>query len=215
MNTLVKDNISMLAHEIKNPLAICNGYLSMLNDKDSQTRNNYIEIIKEEINRSLLILSEFSKNNSLNKEVIDLTFLFEDIKKTLNELFLNSGGELILLDSDELYIEADYNKLKQVFINVLKNCIEAKGNSKLLVVIKTLEGKDYYVVTITDNGIGMTSDELNNIGKEYYTTKLEGTGLGIPYIEDVVRKHHGWVEYKSLKDIGTQVKVILPKEKKS
>ena len=56
-----------------------------------------------------------------------------------------------LLDSDELLIEADYNKLKQVFINVFKNCIEAKGNSKLLVVIKTLEGKDYYVVTITDS----------------------------------------------------------------
>lgn len=214
MNTLVKDNISVLAHEIKNPLTICNGYLNMLNDKDFNTRNNYIEIIKEEINRSLLILSDFSKgNNVLNKEVIDLTCLFDDIKRTLNDLFLDNEGELILLDDDELLIEADYNKLKQVFINILKNAIEAKGNSKLLVVIKTLEGKDYYIITIVDNGIGMSSEELNNISKKYYTTKINGTGLGVPYIKDIIEKHRGNIEYKSRKGIGTQVKIILPKEK--
>ena len=213
MNTLVKDNISLLAHEIKNPLTICNGYLSMLNDKDIQTRNNYIEIIKEEINRSLVILSEFSKNNSINKEIIDLVCLFNDIKRTLNDLFIENNGELIILDDDELLVEADYNKLKQVFINILKNAIEARGEGKLLVVIKTLEVKDYYIITVIDNGIGMTTEELNNISNKYYTTKVNGTGLGIPYIKDIIERHQGSIEYSSKKNIGTQVKIIIPKEK--
>ena len=215
MNTLTKENnYSLLAHEIKNPLAVCNGYLSILNDKDYQTRSNYINIIKEEINRSLLILSEFSKNNTLlNMEVIDLNCLFKDIKNTLNDLFLENNAEIILLDGDELLIKADYEKLKQVFINILKNALEAKSNNKLLVVIKTLEGKDYYIISIVDNGIGMTKEDLNNITKKYYTTKVFGTGLGIPYIKDIIEKHHGIIEYQSRKDIGTKIKIILPKEK--
>lgn len=211
MNTLVNDTVKVLAHEIKNPLTICNGYLDMLNNKDLQTRNTYLKIIKEEIKRSLLILSEFS--DSLNKEIIDLTYLFEDIKKTLNDLFLENNAEIILLDEDELLVEVDYEKLKQVFINILKNALEAKSNNKLLVVIKTLEGKDYYIITVIDNGIGMTKEELNNITKKYYTTKINGTGLGIPYIEDIIKKHQGMVEFHSRKDIGTEVKIILPKEK--
>ncbi|MBR2678108.1 MAG: HAMP domain-containing histidine kinase [Bacilli bacterium] len=215
MNTIVKDNISLLAHEIKNPLTICNGYLSMINNEDQKTRNTYLEIIKEEINRSLLILSEFSKNNTLNLEIIDLTCLFKDIKDTLNDLFLNNDAEIIILDEDELLVEADYDKLKQVFINILKNSLEAKNNNKLLVVIKTLEGKDYYIITIVDNGIGMDNYELNNIGKERYTTKINGTGLGISFIKEIIEGHHGKVEYNSKKGIGTQVKIILPKEKKS
>ena len=213
MNAIINDNnmISMLAHEVKNPLCICNGYLSMIDDIDIET-NNYLKIIKEEINRSLMILSEFSKNNYSN-EIIDLNTLYNDLYRTLNKLFEKNNSKLVFLDNDHLYIKGNYNRLKQAFINILKNSIESKDKDNLLVVVKTLEGKDNYIITITDNGCGMDMYELKNFNKQYYTTKVDGTGLGMPYINKVIEELSGRIEYSSKKGKGTKVKIIIPKEK--
>ena len=207
------DVVNKLVHELKNPLAVCNGYLEMIPNSDHETKEKYFKIIKEEIERSLSIISDYSKNKllTIEKEEIDLTILYEDIKNTLNSLFENNNSEIILLDDDELYLKGDYNKLKQVFINILKNAYESKTNKKLLVVIKTLITKNNYNIEIIDNGTGMTQEELENIEEEYYTTKSYGTGLGVPYIKKIVELHGGNVLYKSEKNIGTKVLISLPK----
>ena len=209
----MKDEFNKFAHEIKNPLAVCNGYVDILmkcNDKD---RKIYLQIIKDEIKRSLKIINDYSNNNidKIDKEELDLTILYEDINNTLNNLLVKNNSEIIFLDDDELYLNADYNKLKQVFINILKNSYEAKSNNKLIIVVKTNELDDHYEISITDNGIGMSKEELDNIEEEYYTTKSYGTGLGVPYIKKIIELHGGDVEYLSKKDIGTKVLIKLPK----
>ena len=206
------NQINKLLHEIKNPLAVCNGYLEMIPNSNSKEKDKYIKIIKDEIERSLSIISDFSNNKllTLEKEELDLTILYEDIKSTLNNLFKNNNSEIILLDDDELYLEGDYKKLKQVFINILKNAYEAKSNKKLLVVIKTFKINNKYNIEIIDNGIGMTKEELKSIDEEYYTTKSYGTGLGVPYIKKIIELHGGSISYKSEKDIGTKVLISLP-----
>ena len=210
-----KDTVNKLLHEIKNPLAVCNGYLEMIPNVEEKQKDKYFKIIKSEIERSLSIISDYSKNKLLEieKEELDLTMLYEDIKDTLNSLFTGNNSEIILLDNDELYLQGDYNKLKQVFINILKNAYEAKNDNKLLVVIKTLITKDDYQISIIDNGIGMTHDELETIGEEYFTTKTYGTGLGVSYIKKIIKLHGGKIVYRSRKNIGTEVLISLPKEK--
>ena len=204
--------VNKLLHEIKNPLAVCSGYLEMIPNSNNYEKDKYFNIIKKEIERSLLIINDYSKNKflTIEKEEIDLTLLYEDIKETLNSVFKNNNSEIILLDDDELYLEGDYNRLKQVFINIFKNCFEAKSDNKLLVVVKTKVLKNKYQISIVDNGIGMTKEELSNIEKEYFTTKSYGTGLGVPYIKNIVKLHGGDIIYKSKKNIGTKVLISLP-----
>ena len=210
MEMVEEKSLSMLAHEIKNPLCICNGYLSMIEDIDEKT-NNYLNIIKSEINRSLTILSEFSKSSSIG--VINLLDLYKDLESTLNDLFIKNNSKLVFLDIDNLYVYGNYNKLKQAFINILKNSIESKDKDNLLVCIKTLEGKDNYIISITDNGCGMEKYEINNINKMFYTTKVNGTGLGIHFVRKVVEEFNGEFEITSKKGYGTKIRIILPKEK--
>ena len=211
---ITKEEFNKFAHEVKNPLAVCSGYLEMISKCNEKDRKIYLEIVQDELKRSLKIISNYSFiNKKLEKEELDLTMLYEDINNTLNYLLKNNDSEIIFLDDDELYINGDYNKLKQVFVNILKNSYEAKSNNKLLIVVKTKENKNNYEISITDNGIGMTKEELDHIEDEYYTTKSYGTGLGIPFIKQIIKLHGGDIKYYSKKDIGTKVLIKLPKEK--
>ena len=110
-------------------------------------------------------------------------------------------------------MEGDYNKLKQVFINLLKNAYEARSNEKLLIDIRVLSYSNYYQIWIVDNGIGMNQEELGKIKEEYYTTKEYGTGLGISYCDEIIMRHRGNLFYQSKKGLGTRIIITLPKKK--
>ena len=206
-------SISKLAHELKNPLSVCNGYLDMIDIKDISKTKMYFSIIKDEIKRSLLIINDFSmlgKLKNIEKEEIDLYLLLEEIYSTLNSFYVKNNAYLTLPKEREIYISADYNKLKQVFINILKNCLESKDKDNLYVDIKLRKIKDNIKITITDNGCGMTKEELDHIEDNFYTTKTNGTGLGIPYCKEIINYHNGKILYKSIKNKGTIISIILP-----
>ena len=93
-----------------------------------------------------------------------------------------------------------------MFLNIIKNSYEANSN---LIVIKIDEAKSIYKISIFDNGIGIKN--IDDIYKEYYTTKENGTGLGIPYIKEIIELHRGSINYYSKENIGTRVEMILPK----
>ena len=202
-------------HEIKNPLAICNGYLEIMMRENDRTKEKYLPIIHKEVERSLNIINEYSQNkfSTLEIEEFDLTYLLEEVVKTLNSLFLKNNSKILFSEKKEYYMKGDYNKLKQVFLNLLKNSYEAKNSESLLVVIQILPYHNYYQVAITDNGIGMTRQELQRLGEEYYTTKEYGTGLGISYCKEIILQHGGNLFYQAKKFLGTKVILTLPKEK--
>lgn len=192
-------------HEIKNPLTVCNGYLDMIlkcNDKDRET---YLEIVRDELKRSINIINNYNNFFNLNKINFNLNDLFNDINSIINKLY---NCKIIVLGNTKLDYYGDYDKLKQVFINIIKNSYEANTN---IVVINIRNYKNYYKISIIDNGIGMNNSVLNNIYKEYYTTKVNGTGLGIPYILNIINLHNGKIKYYSKKGLGTKVVIILPK----
>lgn len=186
-------------HELKNPLTVCNGYLDMIMKCKEEDKDTYIQIVRDEIKRSLNIINDYNIF-SINKEEFNLKDLFIDIKNTLSIYKLN-----IIIKCNNNYILGDYSKLKQVFLNIIKNSYEANSNT---IIIKVDESTNYKI-SIIDNGKGIKN--INDIFKEYYTTKSTGTGLGIPYSKEIIELHNGTIKYYSKENIGTRVEIILPK----
>lgn len=216
---LLRSSISKLTHELKNPIAVCNGYLEMLNLNDKEKSKKYLKIITSEITRSKTIIDEFSsygKLKQISQEEFDLTYLLEDTIDLLKPLFKQHKATLSFELEDEIYINGDYNKLKQVFINLLKNTIEAKKETELLQVeISVKNTKKQVQITFKDNGIGMDKDTLSKVSEVFFTTKQNGTGIGLAFSKEVIELHQGTLKITSKLNQGTTIKITLPKEKKS
>lgn len=216
---LLRSSISKLTHELKNPIAVCNGYLEMLNINDKEKTEKYLEIITNEITRSKTIIDEFSsygKLKEINQDELDITYLLEETVELLKPLFKQHKATIKLLIKEEIYIYGDYNKLKQVFINLLKNTIEAKKEQVPLEVLLNLKQTQNNVqIIIKDNGIGMSKEILSRVSEVFFTTKQNGTGIGLAFSKEVIELHKGSLQITSKKDHGTQITISLPKEKKS
>ena len=114
----------------------------------------------------------------------------------------------------EEYIYGDYNRLKQVFINILKNSKESiEKNGVVTLWTEILKNK--IIINIKDNGKGISKNDIQYIGKPFYTTKKDGTGLGVCFSKEILEKHKGSIEYISKENSGTLVKIILPLKKPS
>ncbi len=203
-----------LTHEIKNPIAVCKGYLEMLNIKNKEKLKKYLPIIKDEINRTLLVINDFSDYGKLQieKEEVDLVMLLEDIEQTLAPLLKEKEVECkFIIKEEELYAQLDYNRMKQVLINLIKNAIEAKQEAKPLkitVIIRKI--KDEIQIKIEDTGMGISKENLEKITKIFYTTKEYGTGIGVALSKEIVEQHHGTIHYQSKLNKGTKVNILLP-----
>lgn len=203
-----------LTHEIKNPIAVCKGYLEMLDIKNKKKLERYLPIIKEEINRTLLIINDFSDYGKLQieKDEVDLVMLLEDIEETLAPLLKEKEVESsFIIKEEELYANLDYNRMKQVLINLIKNAIEAKQEEKPLKITTTIKRiKDEIQIKIEDTGTGISKENLEKIYKIFYTTKEHGTGLGVALSKEIIEQHHGSIHYQSKVGRGTKVTILLP-----
>lgn len=213
----IQTSLFKITHEIKNPIAVCKGYLDMYDEKNIEKSKKYIPIIKEEIDRVLILLEDFLSMNKqkLNKDILDINMLLDEVIKSMDLLFKNKN---IKIDSkipeDEIYINADYNRLTQVFINIFKNSIEALDNKKNPIIKIWMElEKKYINIYIKDNGIGISKELLKKIKEPFYTTKLKGTGLGVSLSNEIIKAHKGKMKYESKDNLYTLVKVTLPLEK--
>ena len=199
-----------LAHEVKNPLAVCKGYLSMIDTNDKDKLERYLPIIKNEIDRSLNIMDDFLKLKkiSLNKDLMDLSILINDVRETTNILLKNNNVNINMPDIDkELIIDGDYDKLKQVFINLIKNAYEADAKN---ITIDIKKNSNYLKIKIIDDGCGISKMDLKKIGNVFYTTKVAGTGIGVSLSKEIVKLHDGELSYDSVINKGTTATMILP-----
>ena len=211
---MIKESLFKLTHEIKNPIAVCKGYLDMLDLDDKKTSKKYIDTVKKEIERTLVIMDDFLDYTKIKvtKNIMDVNYLVEDTIDSMNSLFEKKDIDVNTeLYDDEVFIEGDFNRLKQVIVNIVKNSMEArKDNDKLSLDIVTKLENGEFSVSITDNGVGMDMSELNNIGKSFYTTKTKGTGLGVLLSKEIIELHEGNIVYESEKGSGTTVTISFP-----
>ncbi len=209
---VLRSSLFKLTHEIKNPIAVCKGYLDMLNSKDQKKLDKYLPIIKSEINRTLVIMDDFLDYSKIkvNKDIVDVEYLIEDTLKSLKYLLKKNNVSLKKdLIEDEIYIEGDYDRLKQVLINIFKNAIEAKKDDMIICLNTRIKNKKL-IIEIIDNGIGMDKETLSKVYETFYTTKKNGTGLGVAISKEIIELHKGSIKYDSWLGIGTKVTIKLP-----
>lgn len=209
----IKDALFKLTHEIKNPLAVCKGYIDMIDLNKEEKALKYINIMKQEINRSLNIISDFVEYNKIKvvKEQIDLNCLLDDVYDSFKILMTNKKIKLEYKNRDdqEIYFNGDYERLKQVIINILKNAYEACTENGKVEISSNLY-KNYLDILIEDNGIGMDEETLKNIKEMFYTTKQNGTGLGVALSNEIIKSHDGELLFTSEPNKGTKVTIRLP-----
>lgn len=212
------------AHEIRNPLTSIRSTIQYLKRdiKDpgkSQMVSNLISEV-DRINAIIQGLLTFSKPVMPQSEMIDLDTV---IHQTLQLISNNAGKKNIrieyALNTVKRRIEADPAQLKQVFLNILINAIQAIGDDgEINISVEDNESSDtishgikeeVYVI-ITDNGMGIAQDDIDKIFDPFYTTKDDGTGLGLSISYGIINRHGGDIKIKSKMGESTTVIISLP-----
>ena len=136
--------------------------------------------------------------------------LLEDTIKCLKPIINNKNIEFISnITDDEIYIKADYNRLKQTLVNIIKNSKEAIKDKGYIKLYTSIDNKNIKIY-IEDSGIGMSEEELKKIKQAFFTTKTTGTGLGVYLANEIIALHSGKIDYYSKKNEGTKVVITLP-----
>lgn len=205
----IRTTLFHITHEIKNPIAVCKGYLDMFDIDNKNHAKKYIPIMKEEINKTLNILEDFLSMNKikLNKELLDINYLLSDFLQNYEQYFKeNKVKTNIELTDYEVYMDGDYNKLFQVLLNVIKNSIEASKENPEIEIWTEIKDSKFYIY-VKDNGEGIPKDVIEKIGEPFFTTKINGTGLGVSLSRGIIESHGGTLTYES--ELGEYTKTII------
>lgn len=210
-NKLIKTSIFKVTHEIKNPLAVIKGYLSIFDPYDSEKCLKYKNILEIEVENALNVLKDFSSINHLDikKNNINYYDLLMEAKETILPFFNDKNIILNINSPRELFVNADYNRMKQVLINILKNSTEAlSDNGKI--DIKSYIENNKLITIIKDNGHGMDKETIDNLFTPFYSKKSFGTGLGLCLSKEIIELHNGTIKYTSKLNLYTEVKIVIP-----
>lgn len=210
-NKLIKTSIFKVTHEIKNPLAVIKGYLSIFDPYDSDKCLKYKNILEIEVENALNVLKDFSSINHLDikKNNINYYDLLMEAKETILPFFNDKNIKLNINSPRELFVNADYNRMKQVLINILKNSTEAlSDNGKI--DIKSYIENNKLITIIKDNGHGMDKETIDNLFTPFYSKKSFGTGLGLCLSKEIIELHNGTIKYTSKLNLYTEVKIVIP-----
>ena len=204
-----------IAHEIRNPLTSIKGASSLLQSElrrfDDPNCKDYCDLITEEIERIDHILDNFRYFTRPLKIEQDTISINEVIRKTVKLAELGALDFRIKLDlsNDLPMLQADASLMKQVFLNLIKNAIEACG-SKGKVVIKTEKYFPFIMVCFSDDGPGIPPQLLNRIFEPFFTTKATGMGVGLAITQRILQAHQGRIEVSNLSPRGTRFSIFLP-----
>ncbi|GGG25017.1 ATP-binding protein [Paenibacillus abyssi] len=209
------------AHEIRNPLTAIKGFLQMfkstLLEKGLDKEFGYTEIMLNEIERINNLVSEFlllSKPKDVNFDIVELSMVLKEIMPIVsNEALLH--GIVVQFDPDASLprVVADREMLKQVFLNICKNGIEAMSEGGVLTVSGKIERVNGFVrwinIDIHDTGPGIPPGIIDKIFDPFVTTKQNGTGLGLSVCQRIIHEMGGVIRV-STKGIGTIFTVSIP-----
>ncbi|MER2059569.1 MAG: ATP-binding protein [Niallia sp.] len=201
-----------IAHEIRNPLTAIKGFLKLAYQGAMKLEDIY-PILDIEINRIETIASELMfLGKPVKSEIkeINIGKILLDVY-TLMQSQANLDNVAINLDTydNNLHTLCNVDQMKQVFINLVKNAIEAMDNGGIINMEARRDGK-WIVVTIKDNGKGIPNEIKNKLGEPFYTTKEKGTGLGLVICYNIIAEHKGEIDFISEDGAGTTFIIRLP-----
>jgi PAS domain S-box-containing protein len=203
-----------VAHEIRNPLTSMKGYAEFLTlDEKDPERLEFFNIILDEIERVNTIVEDFMVLAKPKMVELEEKNVVPVIKNVVSLLEFEARKKHVKLSfecpHEIIQIECDENRLKQVFLNFIKNGIEAMPNGGELHV-KTMIHDNNVQISIQDTGVGIPKEKLKQIGEPFYTTKKNGNGLGLMVSFKIIENHNGKVFVESEPNKGTTFNILLP-----
>ncbi len=216
--------ISTAAHELRTPLTSIRGFSEILLMRDNisqEDQKKYLGYIQKQsvslanIINDLLDISriESGKGFQLNKKRCDGRTAIKAIVTQFQEISEKHSFVTVWYEKPvDLWVDLD--KMEQVLQNLLSNAVKYSPNGGTI-TIKTMVKDDYFIICVQDEGMGMTQDQVSHIFDKFYradasNTAIEGTGLGMSIVKYIVEAHKGKIHVSSQKNVGTEVKILLP-----
>jgi len=210
-----------LAHEIRNPLAGMSGSAELLKEggNDDETNKKLFNSLLKEIDRLNLLVTDFLSFSLPSVQLSDKINFKVFLANLIEEVKLNPKVKGVVIDNnfDDFFIKVDESKLKQVFLNIILNAVEAFDNDHIVKLEKRdikpeifISGKSSghkYSVEVVDNGSGISEFDLEKIFEPFHTTKDKGTGLGLALSHRILKEHGALVQVESDLGTGTKFKI--------
>jgi signal transduction histidine kinase len=202
-----------IGHEIRNPLSSLRGF-TQLQQERHPNNSEYAPIMIQEIDRINSIVNDLMYLGKPKFITFEKASIEEIIAYTLSITKQQAESQGVMVDTimegPLPPLDCDANQLKQVFINLIKNGIESMPNGgRIRVNIKVIEEKKM-LISIQDEGCGIADQDILSLGEPFYTTKQDGTGLGLMVTNQIINDHKGEIKIESTLNKGTTVSVILP-----
>ena len=185
---------------------------------DSKDFEKYLETINRQIKDIENLVNEFSNFARMPRPVFKKINIIDIINRSVDFVKMSSKNPInINTNHKKLIINGDVEQLNRVFINLIKNSEEAfldlvkkTPNFKGKIDIEIISNNDYIVVKLTDNGTGIS--DTKKVMTPYFTTKIKGTGLGLPIVSKIINEHSGDFLIKNKKDEnGVDIEISFPK----
>lgn len=204
-----------LAHEIRNPLTTIKGFIQLLKPElQAVGKLEFADVALDEIQRANSLLTEFlsiMKPGSSEKKKLSINKLAASMIKLFSSESILKGIEIYSeLPDEELFVLADENAIKQVLVNLLKNAIEAvEGETGAAISLVVGKVEDFIMISVIDNGRGIDEFSLKKIFTPFYTTKADGTGIGLAISKQIIESHGGHMSVTT-QPLKTVFKFALP-----
>lgn len=203
---------SGVAHEVRNPLAAIKWSILMLQTKYEQ--EELFAMMLSEIDRidaTVEQLLSLSREKISVFEAVDIVALLDGLVPLLRAQARGQQVELLLAsDGHKPFVWGDESQLKQVFVNLLKNAVESMSSGGTVTIDISRPDDRNLLVRIVDEGCGMSDEVAARVGQPFFTTKEDGTGLGLMMSHQIIREHSGRLTLDSQTGVGTTVTVVLP-----
>lgn len=202
-----------VAHEIRNPLTVVRGFMQIFSKEKfvPAEKKEYIHLMIRELDRAEKIINNYlslAKPRIEILEKIDLSKQIQYVEDIISSYGILNGVSISHTVEEDLFIEGSKEKLNQVFINLIKNAIEASPRGSK-VLINAFKKQSNIIVNIVDHGSGLSSEEIKRLGTPYYSTKKQGTGLGLMVSQGIIASMGGKIEVQSEKGEGTTFSLIF------
>ncbi|MDX8365852.1 ATP-binding protein [Cytobacillus sp. IB215665] len=202
-----------IAHEIRNPLTGVKGFLQLMGENNTASKD-HLSIIMSEMDRINHIVSELLVLSKPQPKKYNPFLLSESLSYVCNITSHEAKEKGIIIDfgndSYDPTVFGDRNQLIQVFINIVKNAIDAMPRGgRIDISVNNIDQK-FVKVIVVDDGIGIPKERLNKIGEPFFTLKEKGMGLGLTISNKIINEHKGTINIKSVVTVGTTVSITLP-----
>ncbi len=202
-----------VAHELKNPLASIKGLCQLVaRTPEGERTQERLAVVASEISRMETILGEYLSFSrpleDIVPEAIDLTTLARDVLDVLDGR-AQQAGVALSLEGKASAVHGDPRRLKEALINLVANAIEATPNGGT-VSLRIRDASESALLEVRDTGRGIKPEDLERLGTSFYTTRPEGTGLGVVLAQGVITQHGGSLAYVSTVGKGTTATITLP-----